>query len=135
MLAAAAREYPSQRAPFPADDNAAAATLHGMIDHGVVIVAEMAGDVVGVIGGAVSRHPFDVSLRVLAHHFVVVAEPHRGAGIGSFLLDAFNAEAEVQRVDWVTVSIHRDTPVGIDTALCALGYSLADRTYLREVGR
>lgn len=106
--------------------------LSALINHHILLVAarEDIGPV-GFIGGTVTPHPMNPSIRVLCEMFWWVDGKHRNSRAGLLLLNEFT-EWGKHNADWITFTLETKSPVNT-TALTKRGFKLKEFNFLLEV--
>lgn len=108
-----------------------AATIQFLIAHGVVLVAEKAGEPVGMMGGMVAPQPFLDSMQGV-ELAVYVAPAHRGR-TGMRLIRAFEAWAFDRGADEITLGISTEVDIERTAALYErLGYRRSGITTIKR---
>lgn len=105
-----------------------------LLARGVAFIAEVNGDAVGAIIGAVTPIWCSARARVGAELAWWVDDAHRGKVLGIRLLQAFESWAKEQGASHVVMSdlvFDGDAPVG--PMFERLGYRLVERSHLKEL--
>jgi len=125
-----AAHYNTKKPLFP-DEMHAHQVISSMIDGHVVFVAERGTELHGFIGGIITPHFMNPTIKTIAEMFWWVAKEHRGSRAGLLLLNEFIAFGE-KNADWITVSLENRSPVH-EKCLLKRGFIGQERSYLREV--
>jgi GNAT superfamily N-acetyltransferase len=120
---------------IPFDETSAARNFLAMIGQRLLLVAEVGGAVVGVVGGAAGPHLCNESYYVGTEVLWWVDPSHRKTGAGLALLDAIEARAKAIGVSkWVMLDLVRE---GSDDRARMIyeqrGYRLRERAYQKDL--
>lgn len=116
---------------FPKDENYVAHYISQIIAEQVLIIAELNGEPVGLIGGFYGPHFFNPDLNILTELFWWVMPEHRGTPAAQLLLESF-VEKGRATADQVVFALGTATPVKGDK-ITALGFEPVEQMYLMEV--
>lgn len=113
------------------DDSYARTGLAGVIENGVMLIAEGKEHRMGFIAGLIVDHPYNPKIRLLYEMLWWVSEPFRKTKAGYALLKRF-IEIGKEEADWVTLCSLNVSPIG-DRILERFGFKMIERNYLLEV--
>ena len=123
-----AKIIPDGIVKFPSDEYAAD-FLGGLVKDHVCLVESSRK---GFIAGAINRNPLNPEKVLLSELFWWVSPQYRRGTTGYRLLAAFIKKARsLECVDYVTVSLERDSKVG-DNTIIRLGFRPMERTFVME---
>lgn len=130
-LRAFAASYGTRQSLF-GDVEHAEALVGALIETQFVAIAEVDGQPVGLVAGAMVPHPFNPALQVANELWWWVTPRARGSRAGLLLLDAFDEWADASDADLVNFTLEADSPVR-DRSLEKRGYRLMEKQFVREV--
>jgi RimJ/RimL family protein N-acetyltransferase len=135
QLQAFSRFYGTKQSLF-GDPEYVRAALAGMIHNHLLLVAEREDlGLVGLIGGLVTLHPFNPTIRSLAEVFWWVAETVRGTFAGgeaaTLLLDEYLDWGRANAT-WITFSREAHSPIS-ERSLVRRGFKFQEEQFLMEV--
>jgi RimJ/RimL family protein N-acetyltransferase len=110
------------------DASYAPSGLRHLMTHHVLLIAEREGARLGMMGGLVTPHLMNPSVRVLCETFWWVSPQHRGTSAGLRLLNAF-LDWGKSHVDMVTMTLECNSPVREET-LFKRDFKLQERSYV-----
>jgi GNAT superfamily N-acetyltransferase len=114
----------------PYDGASAAAHVRFLMAHGLLLVAEDAGQVVGAIGAAIAPFPFNQAHTLAAELFWWLDPQHRGHGPA--LVDAFEAAAREKGCSATAMmALEAQRPEMVGRLYERRGYRLVEHSYLR----
>lgn len=117
----------------PTEDDVRGGFL-GLIDRGVVFIAERAGRIVGVLGGLMSAVWFSPDVPVGAEMLWWVAPEARGGLASVRLVRAFEQWAVERGARLVTLSdIVLDDSTRVTQLIATMGYRLAERSHMKVI--
>ena len=123
--------YGTKLSLFGDDEKYSRSLLQNIIDNHIILVAEAASGLVGLVCGLLSPHHFNPKIKVLSEQFWWVAAEHRESRAGYLLLKEFIRLGK-EIVDWITFSLLDKSPVKRET-LEKLGFVYREQSFVMEV--
>lgn len=120
-----------QLAPFNA--NAAATLASALIDNGILLVAEVEREVVGMVGLVLAPFPFDPN-KVGAYEIIWWIEPeYQSRGVGKELLQAIDPAAKKAGADFIHMVCMANSPIAAAAAYIKSGYDHTEMSFTKRI--
>jgi GNAT superfamily N-acetyltransferase len=135
IVGMAGKFYPTTHYPAfaPFDVDAAESLARLLIADGVMLVAELEGQVVGMVGLLLAPFLFNPTKRV-AYEAIWWVEPEaQGAGIGKALLGAIDGACKAKGADGIQMIHLASSPPQAGALYERLGYASCESAYFKEV--
>lgn len=119
----------------PYDPESIKGLLAGLIDgpDGILIVAEVDGEVVGMAGGLCFPAYFNGAHRIGQELFWWVAPEHRG-GVGKAMLTALeDAARDAGATVWIMIALEAVRPEAVGAVYRRAGYEPVEHLYMRRL--
>lgn len=100
------------------------------IDHHIILVSEMGGELTGFISGVIGPHAFNPMMTTVTETFWWVSEKFRNGRSGLMLLNEFTRIAK-EKAQWIVVTIEKNSPIN-DRCLTKRGFKAVETQYLME---
>lgn len=124
------KSHPISTTGMPYDYDSTTMYLMDTMEHGMLMVVEKDGDVVGFIGVGISEMPYNTDYKVAQERFFYVHPEHRG--IGTKLLKEAEEELKAEGVDIISmVSLQAPGVEKVDAFYRGKGYTPVEHTYAK----
>ncbi len=117
----------------PMCEKAVSATAGMLIDSGVLLVAEVDGDLVGMVGLAVMPFTFDHDVTIAAEVVWWVEPDAQGAGIGLALLEAVEPACREAGADAIQMMTLATSPPHAAALYERLGYRHSESSFTKRI--
>ena len=118
-------------APFSVE--AVSIIVIALIESGVMLVAEVEGKVVGMVGLAIIPFIFDPVIKG-AYEVIWWVEPeYQGSGIGRELLEAIDVESKERGASFVHMVCMPDSPPSAPALYFKLGYTHTEMSFTKRI--
>lgn len=117
----------------PMSDDTVAYLTEMLIDEGVMLVAEVKGDVVGMVGLAVMPFTFNPQVTIAAEVVWWVDPDAQGAGIGRALLEAVPDACKDAGADAVQMMALSSSPPAAAALYERMGYKHTETSFTRAL--
>lgn len=122
--------YPENVAPYDAETVEA---LIGMMRDGVMLVAEVEGEVVGMVGLVVVPHLFNRNYKTACEIVWWVEPEHRGGGIAMQLMNAIEPAAKDKGAVGIQMALLSSSPPVAAAIYERLGYTHTESSYFKRI--
>lgn len=117
----------------PFNAMAAAVLASALIDNGIMLVAEVDKQVVGMVGLVLAPFPFDPE-KVGAYEIVWWVEPEfQDMGIGKELLQAIDPAAKQAGADYIHMVCMANSPIQAAAAYIKSGYDHTEMSFTKRI--
>lgn len=117
----------------PFNANAAATLASALIDHGIMLLAEVEKEVVGMVGLVLAPFPFDPD-KVGAYEIIWWVEPeHQSKGVGKELLEAIDPAAKKAGAGFIHMVCMADSPIAAAAAYIKSGYDHTEMSFTKRI--
>lgn len=118
-------------APF--DSNAVATLASALIDNGIMLVAEIEGNVVGMVGLVVTSFPFNPAV-IGAYEIIWWVDPaHQSNGVGKDLLLAIDPAAKEAGATYIHMVCMADSPIQAAALYIKSGYDHTEMSFTKRI--
>lgn len=127
-------EYAPHAAMINATDDELADAVRALMTHGCVLVADLHGEVVGMLGAIINPIWFAPRVKIACELAWWVNTEYRGGRAGIMLVKAYEAWAAEQNATVATMSsLQIDLNNAVGKLLHKLGYKESEHTYARRL--
>lgn len=117
----------------PFDPEAVGALALALIESGIMLVAEVEGEVVGMVGLAIAPFIFNPEL-VGAYEVIWWVEPeHQSNGVGRALLEAIDDLARERGAFFVHMALMPNSPDAAAALYFKLGYAHTEMSFTKRI--
>lgn len=116
---------------IPLDEGSVIHLVNLLLEGGILLVAEIDEEVVGMIGGYVHPYIFNNNVMQLGEIVWYVKPEHRATRAGLLLLDCLEAAAKQNGVDYMVMMNFVDGPEVVNRAYTASGYNMTEYAWTK----
>lgn len=118
---------------IPFDDDAGVSAIFGMLDSGFILLAEVDGVAVGMMGCQFYDFPYNRDYVCCTEMMFWLEEEHRGGTIAARFLKEAELLARHEGASYITMLALETSPEMIDSFYKRMGYQRTERTYIKGI--